>query len=336
MVIVFAGCDRSPLSETALRGQITISNTDFPVKNAKIYLNDTLKARSDDKGNYSISGLSADKYLLTIKKSGYKPAEKTIMIEDTGDEDLHISLDYNGDNTASGKVSIVNRAEDFNGNSNFNTGGKAEPGQIENQTSSEQYKKGEIIVKYREKISTQQKNRVDSTYNLSQLGSIKRDRTLITRYRVPETKSIEKMIAVLEDKPEVEWAKPNYIYWTATKPADEKYPEQWGHAAANLEAAWDLETGSRQVTVAVLDTGIIMEHEEFISGDNVDDRGVSFAGSSVNEDPRDYEIYEKNPVDRTPRELGGSHGTHVSGIIGARANNTGVAGVNWKINILPI
>ncbi|MFW5992318.1 MAG: S8 family serine peptidase, partial [Halanaerobiaceae bacterium] len=49
-----------------------------------------------------------------------------------------------------------------------------------------------------------------------------------------------------------------------------------------------------------------------------------------------YEIYEKNPVDRTPRELGGSHGTHVSGIIGARANNTGVAGLNWKINILPI
>jgi subtilisin family serine protease len=92
--------------------------------------------------------------------------------------------------------------------------------------------------------------------------------------------------------------------------------EQWALNAVNIPNAWDISTGSANVLVAVIDTGIYRSHEDFNyanirSGwDYVN--GTTVTGDSV------------------------GHGTMVTGIIAAATNNSkGISGVCWNVTILP-
>ena len=89
-------------------------------------------------------------------------------------------------------------------------------------------------------------------------------------------------------------------------------------AAANQGARrpGNLTTGSAQVVVAVVDSGIDLTHPEFA--------GRLLPGF-------DYVQWNTQPQD----EYG--HGTHVAGIIAASGDNgTGVAGLGWQVKILPL
>jgi len=133
--------------------------------------------------------------------------------------------------------------------------------------------------------------------------------------------------------PEVEWAQPNYIYHITSIPNDPYYPQQWGYHRVNLEGAWDYFTAnnndSLDVTVAVLDTGIIPNHPDLV------DRiiaGADFVGEA--DDNLSDNMTDEDPTDENKNS---SHGTHVAGIIGATTDNgKGIAGVYGQINILPI
>ena len=93
---------------------------------------------------------------------------------------------------------------------------------------------------------------------------------------------------------------------------------QYGPVNIKCPQAWDRTTGSSSITIAVLDTGINYNHEDFVG--RVD---VANGWDFVNNDD--------NPLD----DYG--HGTNVSGVIGATTNNgIGVAGVDWAAKILPI
>lgn len=91
---------------------------------------------------------------------------------------------------------------------------------------------------------------------------------------------------------------------------------QWNLPAIQTNKAWKLSRGSDDVIVAVIDTGVDLEHSDL--------QGQLLKGYNVI-DP------EQDPID----DVG--HGTHVAGIIGALVNNSeGVAGVSWYNKILPI
>ena len=66
----------------------------------------------------------------------------------------------------------------------------------------------------------------------------------------------------LKADPAVEHAQPNYIYYPCRTPNDPDFADQYAHQLIQMEDAWDISTGSRDIVVAVLDTGVDVNHPD--------------------------------------------------------------------------
>ena len=137
----------------------------------------------------------------------------------------------------------------------------------------------------------------------------------------------------LREQPDVISAEPNYIVRTYnTVPDDPHYGLQWNLPLINLPEAWNVTTGSDDVIVAVVDSGVLMSHPD-LSG-RLTNTGYSFvSGEAGGTGPN-----PNDPGDKGPGTSRSSfHGTHVAGIIAASTNNNvGVAGVTWNTMIMPV
>lgn len=133
-------------------------------------------------------------------------------------------------------------------------------------------------------------------------------------------------------------------------PNDPNYGEQWNLALMNMPQAWDIEQGNPEVTVAVVDGGVDMQHPEFrsqlwrnvgeVPGNGVDDDGNGYVDDLNGWDFSDAPTLPSNGDSRVrdnePEDERG-HGTQVSGIIGAAANNgIGIAGIAWRCRLMPL
>lgn len=168
--------------------------------------------------------------------------------------------------------------------------------------------------------------------NLELKRSMGMDRVFLARYASSE---VSPDAAVrLARLSEIEWVEPNRIVHGSLTPNDPTYTLQWGHrnrgqAVAtdgdsvgtwdcdiDTNQAWDIQTGSFSVVLAIIDTGVDGGHPEF--------SGRMLSGwDFVNED--------SDPSDDH------GHGTSCAGIAAARGNNgQGVAGVAWGVRILPV
>ena len=188
---------------------------------------------------------------------------------------------------------------------------------------------------------------------------------------LPEPRAIAEMEALaarLTALPEVEYAEPDRRRYIMVN--DPRFPEQWHYldpesphidgftraGSANVEAAWAITTGAGDVTVAVLDTGILPHADIASLVTTYSGRlapGFDMVSDSIlNNDNRD--VRTANPLDpgdfvtnSESNEEGGLfegcpttsswHGTHVSGTIGALTDNDfGVAGIDHNARILPV
>lgn len=132
-----------------------------------------------------------------------------------------------------------------------------------------------------------------------------------------------------------EVAEVNLLRQATAIPNDSFYNRQWHYENINLPSAWDTTTGSSNVIVAVVDTGVLTQHPDLSSQlvpgyDFISDASRANDGNGIDNDPND-------PGDNS---FGGSssfHGTHVAGTIAAQTNNNlGVAGVAWQSRIMPV
>lgn len=139
----------------------------------------------------------------------------------------------------------------------------------------------------------------------------------------------------LQQRSDVEFAEPNFIRQPKREPNDQYYGQQWHYRNINLPLAWDVTTGSTEVIVAVIDTGVLLSHPD-LDGQLVP--GFDFIASATR--ARDGNGIDNNPNDDGDRENGGAssfHGTHVAGTIAAETDNsTGVAGIAWNTRIMPL
>ena len=126
------------------------------------------------------------------------------------------------------------------------------------------------------------------------------------------------VVADLDDDPSVTSVSPNYVRRASAAPDDPLYtPYQREYAGTvRLPAAWDTTIGSRYVEIAVLDTGIDLDHPDL--------KAKLLPGwDAVN-------------GDSVPADDNG-HGTFVAGVAAGRTDNgTGTAGVAWRSRIIPV
>lgn len=101
-------------------------------------------------------------------------------------------------------------------------------------------------------------------------------------------------------------------------------------------------TGSRSVTVAIVDTGLQMNHPDIAGSKNlapgfdmVSDPMMGNDGDGRDTDPNDPGD-KCDPADPTARDT--FHGTHVAGTVGVAATNnaSGIAGGAWDVTIVPV
>jgi len=145
-------------------------------------------------------------------------------------------------------------------------------------------------------------------------------------------------IKALSKRSDIEYAEPNYILRPHRVPDDEGYPLQWHYPLINLPQAWDLTVGERApspVVVAVIDTGVLMNHPELKPLMTAD--GFDFISNAAR--ARDGDGLDADPDDPGDSPVGRSsfHGTHVAGTISAMSNNgVGVAGVSWAARLMAL
>lgn len=105
---------------------------------------------------------------------------------------------------------------------------------------------------------------------------------------------------------------------------DAIYP-QWYTSAIRADDYWEQSTGSTSTTVAVIDTGFALNHEDL--------EGRWAPGG------HDFYNNDNDPSAGTTNPNGAavSHGTMVAGLVGATGDNgIGIASVNWQTKILPL
>jgi len=154
------------------------------------------------------------------------------------------------------------------------------------------------------------------------------------RSRIVRVESTERALAALRSDPAVEWVEPDYVRRRASvMPDDEMFKYQWALPMIRAPQAWSATTGSSQITVAIIDTGILPHpdlKDRLVAGLDF----ISDPANAADGDGRDPDPTDTGDATEASSAL---HGTHVAGVIGASANNKiGIAGVDWNCRIQPV
>lgn len=198
--------------------------------------------------------------------------------------------------------------------------------------SSLPYVPGQLLVRYKMPITSQSLKAQRASYKLT-AQAVSADYGLTTLesgssytadlVTIAPEQDLQAVMVRLNADPRVKYAEPNYylVPLSIPIPNDELIDEQWNMLDFGLPAAWDIETGSSNVTIAIIDSGVTTDHEDL--------KAKMLPGCDLHDGDSN-----PNPGSSATAE----HGTHVAGIAAATGDNgIGVAGVAYTgVHILPV
>ena len=197
-----------------------------------------------------------------------------------------------------------------------------------------------------QKVMTVGGKRLAPDQNLSKLCNIVFDTAKVA--------TVDEAIMMLERLPDVEYAEPNYIVRIMSSSAEDTiydhldaekymaeplYSQQWGPAAINLPWLWEQPKSKKRPVIAILDTGVDIEHPDLKDNIWCNDAEIDGIGGQDDDkngffdDIHGYDFVNNTGVigDRH------GHGTHCAGIAAAVGNNgIGITGANPDAIIMPI
>lgn len=133
------------------------------------------------------------------------------------------------------------------------------------------------------------------------------------------------------------------------QPNDPRFGDQWNlydptatdqlvTPDINAKTAWDVTTGTPGTVIAILDSGIDLEHPDlasriWVNEDEIPDNGVDDDGNGKVDDVNGWDFVEN---DSRPQDADG-WGTFIAGVAGATTNNgIGIAGIAWNSPLMPV
>lgn len=167
------------------------------------------------------------------------------------------------------------------------------------------------------------------------------DNTLPYIFKIQFTKKYEvsALITELTKRSDIEFAEKLPILKTDATPNDPIFPPHL--TQINATNAWNLFNGNSNITVAVVDDAIMWTHADLIG--NIYTNAGEIAGNNIDDDGNGYiddiHGWDASDLDNNtnPTNVNMDHGTHCSGIAGARTDNAiGVASIGWNIKIIPV
>jgi len=203
------------------------------------------------------------------------------------------------------------------------------------------YKEGELIVRFKDvtksaKSVTAHKSSILKKFKRIPLHHVKLNSSM----------SVKEALPAYRNDPNVLYAEPNYIVRKSVVPNDPSFGSQWNLPLISTPAAWNLYTGPGVVAdsliVAVLDTGIAYTHPDlapnlWINHGEICGNGIDDDNNGIVDDCFGANFGGTTPGNPWDDDTADSHGTHVSGIIGAAGNNnTGVSGINWRVRLMAV
>src|SRR5262245_54062298 len=208
------------------------------------------------------------------------------------------------------------------------------------------YRPGEVIVKYRPGARTAERFSARGRVGAQPLRSFE---FIGAKLLSIGSLDVTDAVARLRADPIVEYAEPNYELHALVVPNDPQFGQMYalqntgqtgGTPGADIHAtqAWDIFTGDQELKIGVIDTGIDYTHPDLAA--NIWSNPGEIAGNGVDDDHNgyvddvrgwDFANNDADPMDDN------NHGTHCAGTVGGVGNNgLGVAGVNWKVKLLPV
>jgi len=158
--------------------------------------------------------------------------------------------------------------------------------------------------------------------------------------------------------PDVEYAAPVYVHQLSYTPNDPLFGQQAWLTAMRMQQAWDVTKGSKDVIVAIVDSGTDWEHVDlknqiWNNADEIPNNAKDDDGNGYVDDVRGWDFVgnitiqeafsgvlkpDNNPKVNYPTINGtNGHGTVVAGCTGATTNNgTGVASTGFNVTLMPL
>ena len=204
---------------------------------------------------------------------------------------------------------------------------------------------GRLLVRFTERTNPSERSGLRAAIRAKRIRAFHAPGLELIETPIP----VERAAALLRSQRGVASVERDCIVHIADAPNDPGFPQEWGllntgqqggtpGADIDVTPAWAVRTDASSVAVAVIDTGMQLDHPDLAANlwtnpGEVPGNGVDDDGNGYIDDVHGWDFVND---DATPSDDNG-HGTHVSGTIGAVGNNgVGVTGVAWSVQLMPL
>lgn len=169
----------------------------------------------------------------------------------------------------------------------------------------------------------------------------------IYKFNFSAKDNLAELLNFYNSQPAVEYAEPNFTYQASLEPQDPYYTQQLYLSQIKAHQAWNITTGSSNITLAIIDSGVDINHPDlknniWTNPNEVADNGLDDDENGYTDDVHGWDFIRQTADPRPKLDedytiVGINHGTVVAGVAAAQGGNAeGIAGVSWRAKIMSL